>query len=200
MAQWSDNKFSDGRKRDIGIIFSRPAVFSAEECDAMIAWAEAENIAEKDRIRVSLDSLGEQPFIRSQQQIIVASGARKQAVVRFHRKLREWMRELNNQIWGFDITRFGKLWLFRYESGDQVGLHYDLRANEYDRKLSALVQLSPADAYSGGELGIGLPVVTANREQGSLLVFPIWVPHRVMPVTSGVRYAVGCDAIGPTFR
>jgi PKHD-type hydroxylase len=76
----------------------------------------------------------------------------------------------------------------------------DIDMEHCDAKLSALVQLSAADSYEGGVLGFGLPLLPAYREQGSLLVFPAWMPHQVTPTRSGIRYSLLYSALGPSFR
>jgi len=189
-----------GKNSGVDLAFNRAGVFSAEECDALIKWAEAERIAELARVDYQKASLERQAFRRRNRQLIASPATKDRAVVRFQRKLRRWVAALNKQIWRFHVTRFSELSVVRYETEDEVGLHMDLDMESCDRKLVALVQLSPTPSYRGGALGFGLPVVAACPEQGSLLVFPAWVPHRVTPVTSGVRHAAVCVALGPSFR
>lgn len=50
------------------------------------------------------------------------------------------------------------------------------------RRVSVTVQLSAPEAYSGGHLQLGNRH-TATTEQGSLIVFPAYLPHRVTRVT-----------------
>jgi hypothetical protein len=123
-------------------------------------------------------------FVRRYRSLATASATRDRAVAHFQRKLCEWVTGLNDRIWRFHITGFEDLGVLRYEEGDEVRPHADLGGQYCDRKLLALVQLSPPDAYRGGELGFGLPGLSmARHEQGSLLVFPAWVTHRVAPTT-----------------
>jgi 2OG-Fe(II) oxygenase superfamily len=154
-------------------------------------------IAKFEEVAPSLDG---QPFVRRHRQLEIPRSTGSPAVRRVARLMREWLAGLNEQIWRFNLTRFTAIGLNRYERGDEVSLHLDLGQKYNNRKLVALAQLSPPDAYEGGELGFGLPLQAACREQGSLLVMPAWMPHRVMPVTSGIRYIAGCFALGPSFR
>jgi len=56
------------------------------------------------------------------------------------------------------------------------------------RKLTLVVQLSHPSAYEGGALQtFGLGVQELPREQGSILIFPSFVFHRVTEVTAGER-------------
>lgn len=72
-----------------------------------------------------------------------------------------------------------------------------------NRKLSVVVNLSPAFAYEGcrlswfGEYG---QQESPAIGQGEAVVFPSYVPHMVSPITSGVRYALVAWIHGPRFR
>ena len=191
---------ADGKNRGVDLAFNRAAVFSAEECNALIAWAEGRRIAELARIEDHQPSAGAAAFTRRNRQMLVSNAAHDRAVSVFRRKLFRWISALNQQIWRFELTDFSEMSIVRYEAGDEVGLHMDLDMEFCDRKLAALVQLSPAGDYEGGTLGFGLPQVAASREQGSLLVFPAWAPHCVAPLSAGVRHTAVCIALGPSFR
>jgi len=39
-----------------------------------------------------------------------------------------------------------------------------------------------------------------SRDLGTMVIFPSYVPHRVVPVTSGTRKALVVWAAGPAFR
>jgi predicted 2-oxoglutarate/Fe(II)-dependent dioxygenase YbiX len=190
----------DGKNAGVDLAFNRAGVFSADECDALTQWAEAERIAELARIEDRQASAGTPEFVRRNRQLVVSRSVADRAVTAFQHKLHRWIDALNEQIWRFDVTALSAMSLARYEAGDEVGLHMDLDMEFCDRKLAALVQLSPEGAYEGGMLGFGLPLAAAHREQGSLLVFPAWVPHRVAAVTSGIRHTAICVAHGPSFR
>tara|TARA_R100000781_G_scaffold97675_2_gene61497 strand:- start:975 stop:1598 length:624 start_codon:yes stop_codon:yes gene_type:complete len=66
------------------------------------------------------------------------------------------------------------------------------------RKLSLTLQLSDPKDYSGGELEFDMTVnqdkpyreVFANKPQGTIVVFPSFIEHRVKPVEKGVRYSL----------
>ena len=81
------------------------------------------------------------------------------------------------------------------ESAGQGG-HYHWHVDADDgamarptgRVLSVTVQLTPPADYDGGALQLAWRNATAA--QGSLTVFPAWLPHRVHPVTSGVRRSI----------
>jgi PKHD-type hydroxylase len=200
MAETSSIAIAVGRNAGVGLSFNRPNVFSTAECEALIRWAESQPDARLERVDYHLPSQGGQAFTRRNRQFVAAPATRDRAVSGFCRKLRGWVATLNEQIWRFDVTRFTTVLAVRYQSGDEVGLHMDLGQQYCDRKLAAFVQLSPEDGYEGGVLAFGLPLQAACREQGSLLVFPAWLPHQVSPVTSGTRYSAIFFALGPVFR
>ena len=68
----------------------------------------------------------------------------------------------------------------------------------YDRKLSVVVQLSNSNNYSGGQLEFKETEAPSQfSTQGSIIVFPSYLQHRVTEVTEGVRYSLVCWAEGP---
>ena len=91
----------------------------------------------------------------------------------------------------------------RYEENEFYDVHidcsYDRSSNQFTRKLSASLQLSDENDYEGGELElhlVGTPfaekdkdLYKVNRSQGTIIVFDSRTDHRVLPVTSGIRYS-----------
>ena len=83
------------------------------------------------------------------------------------------------------------------------------------RKLSYSVNLTHPDEYEGGhfeycdayginplsdpERGV-IRIPQSGREQGSIIVFPSFIYHRVTPVTRGRRHSLVGWIAGPTFR
>lgn len=119
--------------------------------------------------------------------------------------LREAIRKLNE---GFrlDLEDFGTgCQIARYAADVQghYDWHMDLGTERFSRrKLSMSVQLSPADAYDGGDLEFHLRGLDAARmrQQGTLIAFPSFHEHRVTPVTRGERYSLVAWVDGPPFR
>jgi PKHD-type hydroxylase len=55
--------------------------------------------------------------------------------------------------------------------------------------------------FEGGNFEIGGEHIKTPRcEEGSIIVFPSYTPHRVTPVTKGIRYSVVTWFVGPPFR
>lgn len=84
--------------------------------------------------------------------------------------------------------------------------HHDIDWNNpknFDRKLSVVVQLSSPRDYEGGNFEFSEVESPSSEQwsiQGSILVFPSYLTHRVTEVTSGVRYSLVSWIRGPRWR
>ena len=60
------------------------------------------------------------------------------------------------------------------------------------RKLSMVLQLTDPSEYEGGDLQLleTEDPVTLKRDQGTVLFFPSYTPHRVTEITRGTRNSV----------
>lgn len=66
------------------------------------------------------------------------------------------------------------------------------------RKLTVIVQLSDTNEYEGGDFEVfGSRIETAPRALGTIFCLPSFVPHRVTPVTAGVRAVLVAWIAGP---
>lgn len=107
--------------------------------------------------------------------------------------------------WNFDIDGMEMVQVGRYGVGGHYDWHLDLNMTQKDasgmqRKLSVCLFLSDPSEYEGGDFlfrGSDTPVPKA---QGTILVFPSFLEHKVTPVTEGVRYSAVSWALGPNFR
>jgi len=116
--------------------------------------------------------------------------------------------QANSAGWRFDLIGLvvdDLPWVMRYDEGGRGhnDWHVDIgQGANASRKLGFTLQLSPADAYEGGDLEFYNMAVDrqALRQQGTLIVFPAYWLHRVAPVTRGSRYACVGWAHGPSFR
>ncbi|MEN8894547.1 MAG: 2OG-Fe(II) oxygenase [Yoonia sp.] len=70
------------------------------------------------------------------------------------------------------------------------------------RKLTLVLQLSTPQSYEGGDLQVmpSANVLTANRDQGCVRIFPSFSLHQVTPVTNGIRHSLTVWTHGPSFR
>ena len=83
------------------------------------------------------------------------------------------------------------------------GWHMDVGPQHSCRKLSVVVQLSDPSEYEGGELQIwtgGKEPVIAEKDQGTVIIFPSYLLHQVTPVTRGVRRSLVLWVDGPPFK
>ena len=104
----------------------------------------------------------------------------------------------NNEVLNFNT--------YNSDNKDHYGWHTDLsRSATYDIKFSLLINLS-TDPYEGGEFQLqdgytcGLWSGSSLFEPGSAIMFKSYMPHRVLPVTSGTRKSLIMFISGPKFK
>jgi len=78
------------------------------------------------------------------------------------------------------------------------------------RKLSLTINLNPPGEYEGGDLkfdfgqhsddGVQFHTCEEIQPQGSMIVFPSFIPHCVTPVTQGTRYSLVLWSLGEPFK
>ena len=107
--------------------------------------------------------------------------------------------------WNFDLLTQEQTQIGRYKSSDEG--HYDWHMDSQppidgrQRKLSISILLSDPSEFEGGELQFkGMEDGKILTKQGSIVVFPSFIEHKVTPVTKGVRYSAVTWASGPSFR
>lgn len=119
---------------------------------------------------------------------------------------RTYIEAANNSAgWGFLLNGQEDTQLSRYKSENKG--HYDWHMDAFppkdgvQRKLSCVILLNVPSEFEGGELQLktseGENLLT---KQGSIIVFPSFMEHKVTPVTKGVRYTAVTWAIGPSFK
>lgn len=115
---------------------------------------------------------------------------------RFTRKLRDALHYANARAFHFDLTSNEPAQYAEYAIDGKYDWHLDIGPGSAAlRKLSASVQLSSPNDYEGGDLEIwGTPPV--DKKQGTLIVFPSYLLHRVHPVTRGLRRSLVVWATG----
>ena len=114
----------------------------------------------------------------------------------------------NREAFGVDVTDSIECQYTKYngENNAFYDFHIDsfLHATPqaYDRKLSCIILLTDRSEFEGGELyiGNGTDIEKITLEQGSVIVFPSFLQHRVAPVTSGIRRSMVSWAYGPHWR
>lgn len=107
-------------------------------------------------------------------------------------KLKTYLKNLI-QIKGFELTGLGPYQFTEYKVGEYYNWHTDSDNDEYkDRFCSIVIQLN--DEYEGGYLQLkdesGENTIQLDKGIGRMYIFYSNIRHRVMPVTSGVRYSL----------
>ena len=103
----------------------------------------------------------------------------------------------NLSIYKYNIQELEDVKLLKYNIGGKYKWHTDVGSKETStRKLTAIVQLSDEQDYEGGDLEFGITDelgennYVATKKQGSIIVFPSFLSHRVIPITKGTRYSL----------
>ena len=107
-----------------------------------------------------------------------------------------------NRRYRFQLEGFTEPFHFiTYKPGGHFGWHCDLAGGQVStRKLSISVQLSDPSDYVGGDLEMCPHGTIAEfRGLGNALAFPSYIPHRVGPVTAGLRQALVIWVHGTAF-
>ena len=97
-----------------------------------------------------------------------------------------------NSIWNFELKSIiDNIQYTEYEgNGGHYDWHLDIGPGSIShRKLSIVVQLSEPHEYVGGDLQImtGAEYSTVPRGKGNVAIFPSFLLHKVVPLTSGNR-------------
>jgi PKHD-type hydroxylase len=111
---------------------------------------------------------------------------------------------LNERFFNFDLFGINEGFQFtNYEApSGKYGKHVDRGLNIPVRKLSISIQLTNPEEYEGGELYLyqDEKEVVMEKTQGTLILFPSYVLHEVMPVTKGERNSLVTWVTGKQFK
>lgn len=104
--------------------------------------------------------------------------------------------------WDYHITGRENVQFAEYGPEQHYAWHTDtftLAGTPTERKVSVVCLLN--DEFEGGEFQVRLySDFTAPLKKGTMIAFPSILEHRVIPVTSGVRYSATMWFNGPRFR
>ncbi len=114
-------------------------------------------------------------------------------------------RDANRQLYGFHLEKIWDLQYTEYDASYEG--HYDWHCDTiwnsstwYQRKLSMTIQLSSSYEYEGGEFELqNTPLPATYQDKGTVLMFPSYLNHRVLPVTKGKRKSLVAWIEGPLF-
>lgn len=118
--------------------------------------------------------------------------------------------QANRNAFGVDLWHLHEMQFTEYSEQDQgfYDWHMDSFVNDSkpsQRKLSMVIQLSDHNNYEGGQLEmrpwfLEEPKKETLRKQGTVVIFPSLIYHRVTPVTKGTRHSLVAWMEGPSWR
>ena len=122
-------------------------------------------------------------------------------------RIRKLVIETNMNIWNYNLYDFGepiKFLEYNEKYNSHLKVHNDIgnvRGWESFRKLTIIVQLTDENTYEDCDLMIqnGDKLVTTNKNQGSIIIFPSFMMHQVTPIKKGIRNSLVLWAYGPPF-
>jgi PKHD-type hydroxylase len=115
--------------------------------------------------------------------------------------VQSYIREANKLAgWNFNLCELEPVQIGKYEVGSHYDWHPDLAKPKdgLQRKLSCTILLN--DDFEGGQLEFENVDENPKLEQGSVIIFPSMIKHRVTPVTKGIRYSAVGWMTGPAFK
>ena len=120
-----------------------------------------------------------------------------------------------NHIEPIQFTKYGLNEHYDWHT-DSGSDHFAVYKNEVGRglngnvrKISVTVNLVDGSEYEGGNLEFDfgpkggkdrIKVCDEIKPKGSIIVFPSFIPHRVTPVTKGIRYSLVMWVIGKPWQ
>lgn len=134
--------------------------------------------------------------------------------------MEHYIRQANTELWNYHISITQGIQFGVYEPGGKYEWHKDEFDKPFDgekapawkgqaRKVSAVMNLTDPAEYTGGQLKfrnahgqeIGGPEFDKRlARKGSVVVFPAYVLHCVMPVGEGERCSLASWMLGDPFR
>jgi len=195
--------FSTPFKDNVNLFSFKKEVFSKEECNNIIEIGKSYNPKES-WVGTEKSKISKNNFIRTSKTAWVPFNKETQWIFS---RIAENVLEINNEFFNFDIRGFTEPIQFTHYHSKKRGhynYHVDSSTGSLVRKLSISVQLSTPN-YKGGDLEIVTGAhkkdkFKMEREQGTLIVFPSYILHKVTPVTKGERYSLVSWLTGPSFK
>lgn len=184
-------------------IFPYMNALTEEECDRILAYANTQPFGLGT---IAGDETSPSEYIPEARDCTVLTMENNDDTAWIRERLMGVVNEVNEAVFGLDITHLGNLNLNRYTAGHHQSWHTDteLMAFGAHRKLSASLFLSDPKDYEGGELFFRIS--HPDRQQayklpkGSVCFFYSHLAHQVAPVTSGQRDALVVWGMGPKLR
>ena len=174
-----------------------PKAFSPEECKILVSA--------QFKTGPGLTEDGKNTEVRKSQIFWIP---KTQQWADLHQKIMTLVGQCNKEFYNFDISSLTEhLQYTEYDESYQghYDWHFDVGEGALNcgRKLSISIQLSDTSEYEGGELQFSMDgdkILVAEKEQGTMVIFPSYLRHRVTPVTRGCRRSLVTWITGPPFR
>jgi len=181
-----------------------PAALTPAECQQLIAYATTQIPDTEGAIGYGGKNVIVNTFRRSRLRWLKREDPELQWLFT---RMDQWVMSANARVFGFDVTGNFEVQFTEYHGSNagKYDWHEDnswLGTTPFDRKLSMSIQLSHAQTYSGGRMELAQGNLAEGEfcNQGDALIFPSFLRHRVLPVTSGVRYSLVSWWQGPRLR
>lgn len=176
---------------------AKDVVFTKEQCEKIIAYAE--------NLYPSAAKIGGQTLDRKTRSADVYEVNPNEDTFWLFQKVCNAVHLANRDHFHYDVNTIAHgLQLIHYRADEKIPGHYDWHidagpGSSATRKISFTVQLSNPNDYTGCDLLIdnGGKKIKAIRDQGSLSMFPSYMPHCVTPIESGERWALVIWVHGP---
>jgi PKHD-type hydroxylase len=115
-------------------------------------------------------------------------------------RLGELVNRVNQAIFHFQLDQQLSVDVLEYDPSGYYDWHIDIGPGILStRKLSLVTFLTPPDAYEGGNLCFMDKGEPLRLPQGTTVIFPSYMLHKVEPVTAGNRHTLVSWAHGPSF-
>jgi PKHD-type hydroxylase len=168
--------------------------FTKEECEKIIQIA-------KDKGLIKGKTMGESDVRKSKVSWLYSCDDMEWVF----RRVTDIILNLNERFFGFDIFGLNEGFQFtNYKAPGQINTE-NMLIEHIDfvvRKLSVSIQLTDPKEYEGGELYLydDDKGTLMDKKQGTLILFPSYVLHEVMPVTKGERNSLVTWVTGNQFK
>lgn len=178
----------------VATIATRDALLTPDECAEIIRLAD-----KGEQVTGTLSASGDYDA-GTRRSNVTYLDADEESDWLYH-KLGLAIQEVNDEAYNYDISGIESVQVATYGEGDHYEWHMDLGMEENaTRKLSLTIQLTPPAEYEGGDLEFMQVQAPIPRNQGSVIFFPSFFFHRVLPVTRGTRKSLVAWVHGNSFR
>lgn len=183
----------------VGPLVAWPDAFTPGELDAIVDYG--------DGLRpMKAEIAGREDNVEHLRITRVAWIENRPEIAWLYERLTAMVMQINAECYRYDL--YGLKELFQYavyegSEGSYFGWHIDMGEKRHQpRKISLSLQLSEPSDYEGGDLVLeaGHGPLRASKARGTLIAFPSYVLHRVVPVTAGIRKSLVIWVAGPEFR